>query len=222
MGHPSIGTTDELGYRDNPPENLKVPYNLTPQTCVVRVRNLSALRKRRIVEEAVSYRRGGERSIKSGPYKGVPDVSVDALRAKIIVSGEDMNWYSEKIVPVDFRIQHDSKRPIIPYQDFKTGAVAPWIIVDPGTWDLYMGNWERAHSSDHRERINEQQATALRGLNRFCIAAEDIENQRSPDAMKDVLDENPFGFLQFMREPIAVMDAVVDIDRVRAGNLIEV
>lgn len=222
MGSVALSLPDELNYRESPPENLKVPYNLTSASCVVRVRNLSGVRKRKYVEEAVSYRRGGERSIKTGPYKGIPDVSVDALRTKILMSNEDVNWYNEKVLPVDMRIQHDSRRPIIPYKDFKTGKLAPWIVVDPGAWDLYMGNWERMNSSDPKERIQEQMSLATRGLSKYCIAAEDYENQRTPEDAALVPDDNPSGFLQWMREPIAMMDAFVDNDRVRSDALIEV
>ena len=41
--------------------HLRIAYNQVPVNCVVRVRNLSGEHKRKIIIEAVSLRRGGER-----------------------------------------------------------------------------------------------------------------------------------------------------------------
>ncbi len=192
-------------------QGLMNPYNATPQNVVVSVRNLSASRKRRIVKEYVSFRRGGEMQLNDPKLKRElhGNTSVDELRRRAGM-GENLNLEETVTSPLDFIIRFDSQRYLIPYMDPKTGELAPWITVPPGTWDLYCGNYERMHGSDRRERINEIGSLNSRNLARFVINTE------------DETDERPYAFLEFRREEIKVADVVIDSHRVQSGTLIEV
>jgi hypothetical protein len=184
---------------------LAAPYNAKPVDCVVRVRNLSATKKRTVVEEAISIRRGGDRAIAKGPYSGkeYSGTSVEQLRFRV-AQGDDMNWYKEVVKPVDFVVRHGGRQFVIPYA--RDGEPEPqWVTVDPGAWDLYMGNWERMHSADPREKQNEGMRRQGRGLAKFVAEA-----------------DNPFGFLEFDRREIKTEDAVIDKQALTLGNMIEV
>lgn len=190
-------------------EGLSTPYNQTAADAVVRVRNLSASVKRRIIKEYVSGWDGGERSVKEGPYKGQP-MTPRELQDRVI-KGFNENWETEQVSPQDIVLTHNRQKYLIPAYatDPETGKQiegdAPEVIVPPGMWDLYMGNFERMHSRDIRERTDEMQNVASRGLNRFVIAK-----------------GNPYGFLQFSREEMRVTSTVVDRDRIDRGEILEV
>ena len=184
--------------------HLRIAYNQVPVNCVVRVRNLSGEHKRKIIIEAVSLRRGGERSIMEGPYRAQKNMSVDALRFRAS-QGENMNWVGEQVLATDFVIRHNNVRYLVPHTDAKTGEKAPWVTVEPGVWDLYQGNWERMHSDDLRERTDEVQRLNLRGFAKWTIE-----------------DEAGYGFLEFNREEIRINTMDIDNQIVASGAIIEV
>ena len=185
---------------------LQSPYNLRPDMVIVKVRNLSAIHKHRIVREAVSIRRGGNEQLKDrhGKETWGSNVSPAELQFRV-AQGEDVNWYEDKIVPQDFILRHDGRRYLIPAIDPKTGENAPWITVPAGAWDLYMGNWDRMHSPSAKERATELEMLGVRGFSKWVAD-----------------DDNSFGFLEFSREIVRVETATVDAALVRSGRLIEV
>jgi hypothetical protein len=208
-------------------EHLQAPFNLRPVNAIVRVRNMSAMVERRVVKEAISIRRGGSLSITDGPYKNQRGVSVDALRFKV-AEGENMNWEVMQVSPQDALLRLDGKRYLIEYPrdtskpqiqigvdpltrrpvlDYpaKMGAPGEWVAVEAGLWDLYCGNWERMHAASQRERIEELQQLAGRGMSKWVVG-----------------DDNPYGYLEFSRTEIRVDEAVVDVERMRSGMLIEI
>jgi hypothetical protein len=184
---------------------LQAPYNGTTQNVVVRVRNLSATVKRKIVQEHVSWRRGGEVQLSDKKYAAENfgnTSSVDQLRLRA-ANNEDMNKYDYRVEPQSFVARFDNRRYEIPPFD-QDGNPAPWITVPSGLWDLFMGNYERMNSRNGRERTNEMAMLNGRNLNRFVIG------------------ESNMGYLEFSREEIKVSEVLVDQDRVRSGSLIEV
>jgi hypothetical protein len=226
---------DVLDYRNAPlgsqrgEEHLQAPYNQRPSSAIIRVRNMSTVVARRVIIEAVSYRRGGEKSIteKSGPFHKIANASVDALRFKV-AQGENMNWEDMRVEPQDAVLRHDGKRFLIEYKrdmsqpetvigrDKLTGHAivdrpplmgepGDWVAVSEGLWDLYMGNWERMHSGSEKERIDEIMQVNGRALNRFVVG-----------------EDNPYGYLEFSRDEIRIEEAVIDNERIRAGSLIEI
>jgi hypothetical protein len=189
--------------------HLQAPYNQRAANVLVKVRNLSAIKARMVIEEYVSFRRGGSKQLNDTKRKQefYGNSSVDELRMRV-ANGENLNWEVKRVEPIDFVIRHDSLRYLIPALD-ADGKPAPWINVEPGVWDLYMGNYWRIHSKDQRERIDELQLLNSRNLYRYAYAEDDQE-------------ERPYAFLEFHREEIKIADVVVDTDRVSSGKLIEV
>lgn len=186
--------------------HLAAPYNSVPQSAVVEVRNLSASIKRRFVKEAISIRRGGDRAIKEGPYKGpeYKGTSVDMLRWRV-AQGENMNWEIEDVKPTDWLLRHNSQEWMIWYADPVTNVEAPWITVNEGAWDLYMGNWERMHSTDAQERQREAQRLQGRGYFKYTVH-----------------EDNPYGFLEFRRRPIEAQQVLVDRKVIEGRSIMEV
>jgi hypothetical protein len=211
--------------------SLQAPYNLKPQNAIVRVRNLSAMRERRVIVEAISLRRGGERSVgdKKGPYFG-QGVTVDALRFKA-ANEENVNWEEMRLEPQDFILRHDGVRILIPYPRDKSkpqepthfkdqfgkpildwpaliGQPGEWVELGEhsGAWDLYMGNFERMRGDfGPRVRTDELLALNMRGQHKYVASF-----------------DNPYGFLEFERQEIRFEEAVVDAERIRSGALLEV
>ena len=171
---------------------------------------MSALNPRKIIKEYVSWRRGGEAQLSDAKYRERihGQTSVDQLRERAR-SGEDMNWTETATVATAFVIRHNNRKIVVPAFDSITQEPAPWITVDPGIWDLYMGNYDRMHSADIRERNDELTLLAGRNLHRFAYA-------------EDADEERPFAFLEFSREEVLYTEAVVDQSMIAAGRLIEV
>jgi hypothetical protein len=167
---------------------------------------MSATLKRRIVREHVSFRRGGDEQLRDGKASKAfgPNTSADDLRYRVI-GGANMDWTEERVQSLDFVVRHDGKRYLIPAVDPKTGENAPWIIVDPGVWDLYMGNWERMHSRDARVMTDEMTNTQGRGLSKWVIG-----------------EDAPFGLLEFSREEIRLETSVIDKEAIASGRILEV
>jgi hypothetical protein len=206
---------DVIDYRSAPlgsqpgEGHLQVPFNQVPDRVIVKVRNVSAIEKRRVLIEAVSIRRGGNEQLKDAKRGAVWGKNVNPAELQFRVgAGEDVNWYEDRVAPIDFVVRHDGLRYRIYAVDPKTGENAPWYTVDPGVWDLYCGNWERMHGSA-KERATELEMLGVRGLSRY------VRDPVNPE-------ENPFGFLEFSREEIKVETALVDTAAVRSGKLIEV
>lgn len=196
-------------------ENLTVPYNKIDEA-VVHVRNWSALLPRKVLIEAVSPQRGGGRACndKKSPFYGK---TPEELRRLVKEEGADMNWYEKKIAPIIFKLRHDGRVwPIPPdleeveSKDPETGEYKrvkqpKWHLVPPGSWDLYMGNYQRMNSADFMERTKEMEALAGRGFQKFVL---------SPG--------NEFGFLEFKREEVRYEPQTIDRDLVAASEIVEV
>lgn len=189
--------------------HLAAPYNAAPQAAIVEVRNLSASVERLVVKEAISIRRGGDAALKRGPYSGKEYVgtSVDQLRWRV-AQGENMNWEIKQVKPTDWILRHNSQEWVIWYNNPKDpngGGEPPWIAVNEGAWDLYMGNWERMHSEDVREKQREAQRLQGRGYFKYVLH-----------------DDNPYGFLEFRRRPIEAQQIDVDKSIIAGRSIMEV
>jgi len=202
-----------INYRDQPlgslpgEQGLAVPYNQPRTTVIVRVRNLSATLKRAIVREYVSIRRGGQEMLADNEGRkrfGGNAVSPEVLHQRV-AQGDNMNWVENRVSPIDFRIRHDNMPYTIHAVDPVTGENAPWYVVAPGVWDLYMGNWDRMHSRDPRDKTREIEMLITRGLNRWVAT-----------------EGNPYGILEFERQEVRIEQEAIDPALISSGHLIEV
>jgi hypothetical protein len=175
--------------------HLQRPFNETQPAAIIRVKNCSDEVKRKIVIEAVSFLSGGELSIAKGPYKG-KNVTEETLQ-KRAAAGRNVNWEEFKIVPQPVALKIDGRVIQLHPGEEK--------IVPEGLWDLYCGNWDRMHSTDEKERTNELERLLNRGLNRFVMT-----------------EGNPYGFLQFTREPIELENRVIDRNHPLPSGMIEI
>lgn len=196
-------------------EGLAVPYNAVGEA-VVHVRNWSALHARKVLLEAVSPQRGGARSTttKGSPFFGK---TPEELQRIVKDEGRDMNWYDIRIDPVSFGLRFDGEvieiKPDLEEVDIKdketgeyhTEKQPVWRLVPPGAWDLYMGNWDRMHSSHIMERTREMEALNNRGLSRFVLRS-----------------DNDFGFLEFKREEVKYEVQRLDRAKLAGSSIIEV
>lgn len=194
--------------------HLAQPYNLVPDRVLVRVRNLSASMPRNVIKEAVSIRRGGNEQLKDKTRMATFGDRISPVELQFrVAQGDNMNWTDQITEGVDYILRHGGQRFLIPYseidpktkQHIPNGALAPWMPVPAGAWDLYMGNWDAMNSRDQKDKTDELSRLRLRYLSHWTIQ-----------------DEQGYGFLEFAREVIQVETVAVDEQMLAAGRLIEV
>jgi len=201
-------TQTPLGAGENE-AGLQAPFNQRPPQAVYFVRNLSAIRERNVLVEPVSPHSGGEKMFElGGPYHN-KSVSLDTVRKQAERDPIRASWWVSKIEKKDFFLKFDGQTYEVPAKGrcAKLGkeVEAPWVAVPEGIFDLYYGNWERLN--DPRQRAKEIERVALR---------------RQPDPVVRGDGDNPYGFLEFLREPIEAKPMAVDSRRVMAGDIVEV
>ena len=190
-----------LGQGDGEQKLLR-PYNDGPRTVTTYARNWSALKKRRVVREAISWRRGGEKSVaKGGPLSN--GTSIQQLREEAR-NGMDMNWYAEEVKETDARLLFDGRAWVIPARG-QDGEPAPKTQIPEGLMDLYCGNYERMNSDDPLVRSEEIAKLRARVREIFCLGPDD--------------DEHPNGFIEFIREEIEFTARPASEDHVYAEGM---
>lgn len=195
-----LGTGDGEG-------SLQAPFNASKVIARVRVRNLSAIRKREHIIEPVSWLRGGEEHYdelaKAGKLPGTS--SIESLH-RMAAHGREASITNYEIAPVDVLVTFDSGQYVIPHTDPKTGEEAPWIEVPDGVYDLYVGNYQRL--KDPMERAKE---------------IERVKNRRRDLVVREGdKDKNKWAFLEFSYEEIKPIAVAVDAERIYAGEVVEV
>lgn len=190
-----LGTGDMEG-------GLQAPFNAPREHVVVKVRNLSALQKRRYVIEPISWLRGGEQYADEMQQKG-KFVNLETLQ-KRAAHGADVSPTEVAVKPVDVFLTFDNAHYYVPAVDDKTGEKAPWVDVPDGVYDLYVGNFQRLN--DPRERAKE---------------LERVKSRRK-DYVVRAGDKNEYAFLEFSYEVIQPTAIAVDKERIYAGEVVEV
>lgn len=191
---------DVINYREQPlgslpgEAHLQAPYNNSSPEAIVRVRNTSDVRKRRVVVEANSFAHVSERSIRDqkSPFRGRSEEAV--MRQGLT---RNVNWEEDRVEPIIAVLKFNGKRYVIQPGEEK--------IVEEGMWDLYCGNYNRMNSRDIREATDEMQRVNERGLSKWVVGT-----------------NNPYGYLEFTREPITVEAAVLDREHMPAGPMMEI
>lgn len=188
----------------------QVAANATKEIVLVRVRNLSAIRERRTVIEKISFVRGGEQyeADVRRESKGRSVVDLNALRARSFF--DDVSPTVDKIAPIDIALTFDSGMYVLPaYAEGHEGEpehAAPWVEVPDGCYDLYVGSFQRLN--DPRERAKELERVKSRRMDYVIRAGGG--------------GRNPWAFIEFERTVITPRPMAVDMEKVFAGDLVEV
>ena len=173
--------------------NLQTPFNATGVRPKVYVVNHSGVRTRRVVKVGVSEYRGADEALRESKDLRARGWNVDTLTRE--ARRRDMNLYEDVIKPIVWAIPFDGRTYYIPPAKFdEDGNVIEGLeLVPDGVWDFYLGNYDKMHSPDHREREDAAKRVALYWSHRKNPVL--IEDDNGQVTQRD----NPFGFLEFRR-----------------------
>jgi hypothetical protein len=182
--------TNPLGMKGGE-ANLQAPFNSASPTARVFLVNWSATERRKYTKVAVSFKRGAAKAL-----------AADAQLAKVynlstireaVADGQDMSVYDYKIAPALFAPMWNGVRyPIPPAKDKDSQPLR--VQVPEGLWDLLMGNYERMHSDDPKERAEESMRLAISQTWKHSP----ILRVRIDDAVEE--RDNEFGFIEIVRQ----------------------
>lgn len=206
-------------------ESLTVPKNYVIPPARIYVINHSRTRKWKHVIVPVSERRGAE-EVLIFDKELAKIYSIDTLY-KRIEQGKDMNRYSDEggkagePYTVVYKMQVgspiDGRPPIIygipPARNKETPP--PRVEVVEGTWDLYLGNYQRMRSKDARVVSEERANLAVRWRGRHNPVFRYTDDGETTDL------GNEFGFLEFVREPQRAVTVDIDKEYLSALDMIE-
>lgn len=214
-------------------ENFTVPANYRIPQARIYVVNHSRTRKWKRLVLAVSHLRGAEDALMMN--KGLRDVyGSTELVYKQVEKGRSMNQYKEEVKPVVFKLDLPGGKALHVPPAAKEDDPPLMVEVPDGTWDLYLGNYDRMQgypgkesrtlpdgSPNPRERQDtriaqeESTALALRWQTRhnpvFRVTDDGVSEDR----------ENPFGILEFIRVPQRAVAQAIDKDYLTALDLFE-
>lgn len=180
--------------------NLQTPFNATARRPKIYVVNHSAMRARKVIKAAVSWRQGADEALLKSPDLKKAGYTVDTLYNE--ARRRDMNLYEVKIAPAVFKITWDGEDYFIPpaphhIEDGKVvvDGEAPVELIPEGAWDFFLGNYEQMHSRDHRERDDAAQRLATYWQKRHNPVFKVVDE--TGDGI--VERQNPYGFLEFRR-----------------------
>lgn len=207
-------------------ENTNMPANYVPPPANIYVRNWSRTKVWKRVWIPVSSKRGAEDALRES--KKLRDIyNVDTMSRK--AEGTDMSLYKEEIFPVLFAVKRpggpDGKMGSFPANMLEPLYVPPApdadteppkVLVPEGTWDIYCGNYDRMRSNEApiRQAAQQQYATYWKYLHNpvFMVTDDGVQTDK----------QNPFGFIEIIREPIRQMQTPMDKDWITAMDVFEV
>jgi hypothetical protein len=213
-----------LGTQAN--ENFSVPSNYRIPDARVYVINHSRTRAWKSVKVAVSHIRGGDAALAQD--RKLREMYNEDMIYKRVAEGRDMNVYETGIKPVIWKLALPGGKflPIPPAPEDRPDV--PFRVEVPdGTWDLYLGNFDRMQgypglAPRDRERQDpaivseERSRLSLRWQRRHNpVFAWRIDEEPATDL------NNPFGVLEFVRVTQRAMADVVDKDFLTALDLVE-
>lgn len=198
------------------------PFNVSDETVIVRVRNLSALRPRRVFLDHIGLGRGGEQYAMEMAEKG-RTINLDMLYtqfARFGGNGRDISPTADRIDPIDAYVMWDGKPYVIPAKD-EHGKPAPWVEIPEGIYDLYFGNHKRLFEMGPKERANELEAVRTRRRD-YCVRNPVSKDFMAENEKQGADKDNPFAFLVFDRKVVKPEAVAIDMDRVYSGRAMEV
>jgi hypothetical protein len=203
-------TSNALGNAQGDP-NLSMPFGSKMPAARIFLRNHSAAQIRKFKKVAVSARRGAAQALAAD--KSLREIYNLATFYDAVKAGEDMNVYGQQKKAVLFAPKFDNFEWKIP--PAKAEEEPPKVQVPEGMWDILMGNYERMNSPDIRVRSEEQTRFAnTQAFKTNFILFVTVDGQRK------MLD-NPFGFIEIIRETEKFAPVQVDSDFLTALELVE-
>lgn len=194
-------------------ENFNVPSNYTIPPARIYVVNHSRTRPWKRVVVPVSATRGAEEALIYD--KELAKIyNVDTL-TKRIEQGKDMNRYKTEKHPVIFSFKVGGQVYAIPPARDENSP-APRVEVREGAWDLFLGNYQRMRSDDPTVVGDEKGRLAVAWRSRHNPVAS------YTDDGEETRIDNPFGFLEFIRETQKQVTENIDKEYLSALDLLEV
>uniref|UniRef100_E6QP85 Uncharacterized protein n=1 Tax=mine drainage metagenome TaxID=410659 RepID=E6QP85_9ZZZZ len=192
--------------------NLQTPFNAAMPAARVYVRNWSRTQKRKMVKIAVSERRGADEALLADKELQ-KRYNVDTLSSRA-GKGFDVNVYETKVHPVAHRLKWNNRDFVI-LPASSDDEDPPMVLLPEGVWDLYLGNYERMHSDDHRVRAEEGGRLGTIWLRRHNPILKVTDNGETK------VRDNAFGYLEFIRVVEKEAPATIDRDFLTALELVE-
>lgn len=181
--------------------NPNVAANAVPPKALYHARNVSSTVKRRVVKHFVND------SMDSYPQEVLDHYGIDRIELKKRCQTRDMNIYEEKAVPIRRGLVFNNRVTVV--EPGPEGKPGEWKPIDEGIVDLYLGNWERMHSSDPKVRETE-------GLR----IARKLDGK--PVCFWEGQDRPPSAYIEIRREEITVAPVAADNANIFADQAIEI
>ena len=219
-------------------ETFGMPVNYIPPPARIYVVNHSRTRPWRKLMVAVSTRRGADKLLARN--KQLREIyNADAIYREV-AEGRDMSEYQDGMHPTNATVRIPggpngnggsipSSPRVIPASENDTDAPIR-IEVPEGTWDLYLGNYDRMHGFESAARFDQRGNEILPDAK--VIEGEKIrlsnywKYRHNPvfaytDDGETVDLQNPFGFLEFIRETRVALERPIDQAYLTAMDLVE-
>lgn len=201
-------------------ENFTVAANYVIPPARIYMLNHSRTKSWKRVWIPVSERRGAEEALIYD--KELAKIyNVDTLTRRV-EQGKDMTRYKTEVHPVVFSFKVGGQVYAIPPARDKD-SLPPKVEVREGAWDLFLGNYQRMRATDAKTGapnpivIGEEKT-------RLSIMWRSRHNpvfQYTDDGDATEI-ENPYGFIEFVRETQVATRDVVDKEYLSALDLVEV
>lgn len=200
---------------------LSAPFNARSSGVRVYVINHSAEVERRAVKVGVSQYRGAREALKEDQNLR-KDFTVQSLQDEA-KKGQDMNIYHDVCKPVVYKITFDNRSFIIPPAECTVDDKGNYHavgepqahLVPEGVWDLFLGNYDRMHSTEKDVASDEANRLATAWFRRrnpvLRITVDGVTKTK----------DNPFGFLEFRRFVEAQAPQQIDKEFLTAMDLQE-
>jgi hypothetical protein len=218
---PELGGSRPFGTM--PGESAGMPMNYRPPTANIYVRNWSRTQSWKRLWIPVSMRRGADEALMRN--KELQKIYNADMMYRAVEDGKDMSLYRTEIHPVIFNITipggPDGKMGSFPSRllaippAIDADTEPPKVRVPEGTWDLYLGNYERMRSQDPLERQEARRQWALYWGRRHNPVFRVTDDGESEDR------NNEFGVLEFIREPIVAVETQLDKEYLLAMDIAE-
>ncbi len=203
-------------------ENFSVPTNYRIPPARIYVINHSRTMKWKRIVVPVSSRRGAEEALIYD--KELAKIyNVDTLY-RAIDGGRDMNRYKAEIHPVIFSFKVGAPmgglKPVPPVTYAipparNAESAPPRVEVLEGSWDLFLGNYDRMRSEDPMVLGEEKSRLSIRWRSRHNPVM-----RFTDDGVSTNID-NEYGFLEFVRETQKQVMEPMDKEYLQALDLME-
>lgn len=204
--------------------NLQTPFNSVAKRPNVYIVNHSRTKTRRVCTVPVSYLSGADEALRKSKeyqkeYGNVANIYEAAKR-------RDMSLYEDRVEPCVLKITFDSQTFYIPPAPEDDPDNPPAEMVPDGVWDLYLGNFERMHPNPNatpeaRHAAQKEHGEEMARLTLLWSRKKNPVWRVVVDGAEEKRQDNPFGFIEFVREIPAEAPRRLDKPFLTALELVE-